>query len=471
MASFVLTGFSSTARTLIGNETGFLTNQDAELVVDGADAIVSSGNFVNFLTVNGTLAANSVTNHRAVEAVGAGIEMIVGPSGFVSASNGDTIYATVTSRAYVQNSGTIMSGEDAVQLSDSDGNAEIRVSNSGLIHALSDGVVVDGGTAFSRVVNSGVIIGQEGYGIYANWQSGSTGNSFLHNTGTIMGGSGSYTASSGTGVNNIYNAGVMNGNIYLDDGNDLYEGGSGQIVGRVYGDQDNDTLAGGAFYDELDGGSGDDMLVGRGGDDYLFGGADEDMLLGGAGNDEMNGGSGNDTLNGNSGDDLLTGENGNDVLVGQDGSDVLDGGDGNDTMDGGNGDDLLEGGNNNDILRGRAGEDNLAGGLGFDLLTGGQDADSFIFRSNAETAVGALRDQILDFEQGLDTIVVAGLSPGVFEFRGTAAFAPSGNPELRLFETATGSTIVQLDSNGDGATDAEIRVANVTGLTAEDFVL
>ncbi|WP_370738644.1 hypothetical protein, partial [Maliponia aquimaris] len=93
------------------------------------------------------------------------------------------------------------------------------------------------------------------------------------------------------------------------------------------------------------------------------------------------------------------------------------------------------------------------------------------FRALTETVAGASRDQILDFQKGVDIIVVAGLSPGVFEFRGTAAFAPSGNPELRLFESATGSTIVQFDADGNGSIDAEIRVANVTGLTAEDFVL
>jgi serralysin len=59
----------------------------------------------------------------------------------------------------------------------------------------------------------------------------------------------------------------------------------------------------------------------------------------------------------------------------------------------------------------------------------------------------------------------------VFEFRGTDAFDPSGNPELRLFETGTGSTLVQIDNNGDGVIDAEIRVGGVTGLTADDFVL
>jgi serralysin len=63
------------------------------------------------------------------------------------------------------------------------------------------------------------------------------------------------------------------------------------------------------------------------------------------------------------------------------------------------------------------------------------------------------------------------MSPGVFEFRGTAGFAPSGNPELRLAETASGSTLVQFDADGNGTVDAEIRVAGVTGLTADDFVL
>ena len=189
------------------------------------------------------------------------------------------------------------------------------------------------------------------------------------------------------------------------------------------------------------------------------------------GNDSMDGGTDNDTLTGNDGNDTMAGGSGADLMVGQDGADDMDGGTGEDTMDGGNGNDILEGGADNDILRGRAGEDELAGGLGRDFLTGGQDADTFVFRSTAETVVGADRDQILDFEQGIDLITVAGLSPGVFEFKGTAAFAPSGNPELRLLETATGSTIVQLDNDGDGIADAEIRVANVTGLTAEDFVL
>ena len=176
-------------------------------------------------------------------------------------------------------------------------------------------------------------------------------------------------------------------------------------------------------------------------------------------------------MTGNGGDDLVIGGPGNDLLVGQDGSDTLQGDDQNDTLDGGAGNDILEGGDGTDVLRGRNGEDELAGGLGLDFLTGGQDADVFVFRTTAQAGIGATRDQVLDFEQGLDVINVVAMAPGNFEFRGTAAFAPSGNPELRLIETAAGSTIVQFDTDGDGAADAEIRVANVTGLTETDFAL
>ncbi|BBU55603.1 hypothetical protein KU6B_18680 [Mameliella alba] len=194
-------------------------------------------------------------------------------------------------------------------------------------------------------------------------------------------------------------------------------------------------------------------VIGETGDDTLIGGINDDTIFGGSGDDSIDGGTQNDTVNGGSGNDTILGGTGDDLLAGQDGAD------------------RLEGGDDNDILRGRAGEDELAGGLGRDFLTGGQGADFFVFRSLAETVVGANRDQILDFEQGVVLTSVAGLSPAVFEFRGTAAFAPSGNPELRLLETATGSTIVQLDNDGDGLADAELRVANVTGLTADDFVL
>ena len=423
------------------------------------------------------------------------------------------IFAT---NAYLVNNGVIQSTVDGIDLNHTNASASFRIVNNGDIIAGQEAIDVDSGSSFSlNLINNGQMISTGGQAIiYLSgvmttgtvWNTGlmqggtlnidASGTARLTNSGIIQtsliqmnnstetrivnsgeihgtNGPGSNVINAGINADSVVNAGLIVGDVQMALGDDLYQStGSGQVAGQVLGSGGNDTLVGGDSADTLVGGSQDDKLVGNGGDDHLNGEADNDFILGGTGNDDILGGSGNDTMNAGDGNDTIFGENNNDILVGQDGSDYLDGGTGEDTMDGGNGDDVLEGGEGNDILRGRAGEDELAGGEGRDFLTGGQGADSFVFRSLADAGIGADRDQILDFEQGVDLIVVAGLSPGVFEFRGTAAFDTANpNPELRLNETATGSTIVQIDNNGDGVIDAEIRVGGVTGLTADDFVL
>ncbi|WP_417208481.1 calcium-binding protein [Antarctobacter sp.] len=215
----------------------------------------------------------------------------------------------------------------------------------------------------------------------------------------------------------------------------------------------------------MQGNGGANRLEGRDGSDSLFGGGGDDTLDGGTGNDRLRGDGGD------GGDDTLIGGTGNDRLIGQGGNDVLSGGEGDDTLDGGSGGDDLAGGDGSDVLRGGDGEDDLSGGTGLDFLTGGVDADCFKFASIGDAGLGADRDQILDFEKGLDLIDLSEVAAGTLDFRGTGAFAPSGNAELRLLETPTGSTIVQIDVDGNGTVDAEIRVANVAGLTAGDFIL
>ncbi len=460
---YLLEGVTQYFSTSTLNVTG--TNTDVfvlgTLIATGGDVIADAGNAssVIYIGPNGQVLApdifrtfnftgNSawVTNHGTIsggqsELAGANNTFV--NTGTLNGTNGGQTIAAL-----------LMNGDNA------------RIVNNGLMTSTSGSVIKLGGT--SEVSNTGTISGTLD-AIVATSLSISESLT-LFNSGTITAPDDAIGA--GSGADSVINLGTIWGDVALGAGADTYRAnGSGVTEGLVEGQAGNDTLLGGDLADDLDGGGDDDKLVGRGGDDILAGGGGNDVILGGAGNDDIDGGANNDTLNGNAGDDTILGDLGNDILVGQDGSDFLDGGADNDTMDGGNGDDVLEGGDGDDILRGRAGEDDLAGGLGRDFLTGGQDADNFVFRALAETVVGANRDQILDFEQGADSIVVAGLSPGVFEFRGTAAFAPSGNPELRLFETPTGSTIVQLDADGDGIADAEIRVANVTGLTAEDFVL
>ncbi len=103
------------------------------------------------------------------------------------------------------------------------------------------------------------------------------------------------------------------------------------------------------------------------------------------------------------GDDTVFGLSGDDTLFGRDGNDTIDGGDGADTLLGGNGADEIVGGNGQDFLSGGMGADILSGGAGNDILRGDGGADTFIFQSGA--------DQILDFEQGSDSIV---LDPGLW---------------------------------------------------------
>ncbi|MBT53662.1 MAG: hypothetical protein CMF72_09730 [Mameliella sp.] len=492
-ATFLTTSTSTNA---------FVTDGDFLVVLEGV-AITTSG-VIYAVTMNDGLQATGLVNNGDIIA-------------------GQFAVQVLGNDAQITNNGTIWAHDDAFKVEADADTADISIANHGVIGTFSAlGVFLDidgqAGSVNYSIVNTGLISTQPGTELID--ESTQLGQTEIINSGTITGGN---IDMSGSGSGNLINSGLIQtrfinmdadkgatvinhgqmidtggadgnrilstsvtfsatdrvinhgeitGGIGLNGGADWFENaGSGLVFGDVHGGTGDDTLVGGSESDTLYGGDDDDLLVGRAGDDFLVGGVGEDYMLGGDGDDGMQGQSGADVMNGGAGNDTILGGSGNDVLVGQDGSDQLEGGADNDTIDGGNGDDVLEGGDGNDILRGRAGEDNLAGGDGLDLLTGGQDADSFVFRSASHAGIGASRDQILDFEQGVDLIVVSSVTPGVFEFVGTAGFAPSGNAELRLYETPTGSTIVQMDTDGNGSIDAEIRVAGVTGLTADDFAL
>lgn len=461
--------------------SGLLTTSNEGLITNSGSVTASS------YGIYSSSRFGSILNTGTINGDSVGILHSAAPGGFRIQNTGDVISSGSAARGGTGdefiNSGRLKA-EIGILVVSSDSTVGTRVHNSatGVIDGETYGVFIDDSTENAVVVNHGSIQAATeavrfrtgaGYetllvnsGTIGGDVTGALGVEHIHNTGLIDG-----TLELNGGADLVVNAGVIAG-AELGDGADMLRNlGSGVVSGAVDGGAGADTLIGGTGNDSFIGGTGDDLLVGHGGDDTLEGGGDTDTLMGGAGDDVLDGGFGADVVNGGSGDDTMLGGDGEDGLIGQDGADFLDGGDGADTLDGGSGNDILEGGDGNDILRGRAGEDELSGGAGRDFLTGGEGADQFVFRSAVNTAPGAARDQILDFEQGVDLIVVAGLAPGVFEFRGTGAFAPSGNPELRLVETPTGSTIVQFDIDGNGSVDAEIRVANVTGLTADDFTL
>ncbi len=94
----------------------------------------------------------------------------------------------------------------------------------------------------------------------------------------------------------------------------------------IEGDENPNTLSGGAE---------DDTIRGNGGDD---------TLSGGAGNDDISGGDGNDAIAGDAGNDALAGGAGNDVMTGGAGADFVQydfDTDGADTVDLGAGDDSV----------------------------------------------------------------------------------------------------------------------------------
>jgi Ca2+-binding RTX toxin-like protein len=279
----------------------------------------------------------------------------------------------------------------------------------------------------------------------------------------------------------------------LGDGDDQFTTVGNQTV-TANGDNDVDTLVGGAGADTLNGGAGGDVLAGNGGGDALNGQGGADQLTGGAGNDTVDGGTegdaiaedgvGGDTVIGGTGagTDTLTyfgvagpivvvlgGPGGTDTasqfehVIGSSGADSLTGDVNDQTIDGGPGGDDLHGGGGNDVLDGDADVDTIFGdatpgdtldggtGVAIDILTyadvgtpvnvnlagGGDDA-----ASNFERVIGGSGDDVLTGDAGNQTIDGG---PGGDQLRG------GGGADVLDGETGA-DTIFGDDSPGDTLT-------------------
>lgn len=193
------------------------------------------------------------------------------------------------------------------------------------------------------------------------------------------------------------------------------------------------------------------------------------------GNDTINLSAYDDRFEGWAGNDRLWGHGGNDTLIGGTGNDTMNGGIGNDRLMGGDGQDRLFGASGSDILEGGSGSDLLEGGSGRDKMYGGADAarDVFIFYAPSESAVGAQRDQVMQFRTGQDDIDLSRIDANLFRagnqafaFTGTAAAAHS----IWYVKQAEG-VLVRGDVNGNRTADFEIWVDDATRLGATDFIL
>jgi Ca2+-binding RTX toxin-like protein len=166
-------------------------------------------------------------------------------------------------------------------------------------------------------------------------------------------------------------------------------------------------------------------------------------------------------------DETIGGTGGRDDLFGAGGRDEVSGGGGNDRLFGEDGADTIAGGGRRDTIW---------GGLDRDAMSGGRGADRFVLGDTDET--GDTRrgaDAIADFEEGLDTLVLARIDarrglPGnqAFDFIGDDAFDRAG--QARAFE-AGGNTFVELNTRRRDGAEAVIRLEDLVGLTEDSLLL
>uniref|UniRef100_UPI00332B26D0 beta strand repeat-containing protein n=2 Tax=Gammaproteobacteria TaxID=1236 RepID=UPI00332B26D0 len=137
--------------------------------------------------------------------------------------------------------------------------------------------------------------------------------------------------------------------------------------------------------------------------------------------------------------DIVNSGNGNDFIYGQSGSDILYGHNGNDYIDGGT---------HNDGLRGGAGNDTLIGGLGDDVLRGDSGADTFKWQ------LGEFGNDIIsDFNHNEDKIDLSDLLINE-EYNNLENL-------LNFSYDANGSSVIEIDTNGDGSYEQTITLDGV----------
>ncbi|CAN5359726.1 hypothetical protein BH10PSE3_BH10PSE3_16220 [soil metagenome] len=232
---------------------------------------------------------------------------------------------------------------------------------------------------------------------------------------------------------------------------DLREGHFSSVGGLV----GNVAIAEGAAIENVIGGAGADTIIGNGLSNILSGGGGDDSLAGGAGRDTLTGGLGADILEGGEDGDVFVVSQANHSQLGlldrivdfQTGVDRID-------LRGASGDrvaiiqtnlgseiyfstdaqgaarsaistkgvvqgsDILadsgawfymEGSGRGEALTGGANADLIVGLGGADVLTGGGGGDRFIIRLFSESSLSA-GDTIIDFQTGLDRLVLTGVS-------------------------------------------------------------
>ncbi|HZH10733.1 MAG TPA: calcium-binding protein [Microvirga sp.] len=319
-----------------------------------------------------------------------------------------------------------------------DFSSQNSLVNAGTISGAPSGagVLIRGGR--SVVSNSGSI--QAGYGVWHEVLDNAGDRLALTNTGSIRGSLGGVQASAGH--DEIYNSGLIDGGggagVQLGDGNDLYDGRGGKVVGGVGLGFGSDTAYGGSgdekFADTSIDPDGNDFIDGGEGIDQLsLGGvnlSDPDLTIDLRLTSAQNTGNGIDTIINI--ENVETGF-GDDLIIGTAGNNTLSGGDGADNLDGGLGDDFLYGGSGNDTVRFSGntaatvdlnldfttqntghgfdtlgGIENLEGSSGNDVFIGDSSGNRLAGNNGNDILNGGLGNDTLDGGSGNDTVLFTG---------------------------------------------------------------
>lgn len=317
MPSFNLTFTTTTAQTLASGEIGVIS-QFGGISTSGTPAISLSGS--TQLVIAGMLTTGGA---RAISAADGFHQISIGGSGVIANSGSDAVALFDISGTNIVNDGSVTSTEDAFDLRLAAGSfGGIILNNSGNAVGFSDGLVLGTENGTSTIVNSGILSGTGGFGIAGDvGPSDTAGVIRIINSGTISGGQGSIFATRDRVE--ITNSGTLLGNVTLGAANDTYDGRNGVLQGELWLNDGDDIARGGAGDEQFFGGAGNDMLTGGGGDDVISGGSDIDLIDGGSGDDGLFGDSGNDVLRGGRGADSLFGGDGRDVMFGNENADAF----------------------------------------------------------------------------------------------------------------------------------------------------
>ncbi|MCP5071886.1 MAG: calcium-binding protein [Rhodobacteraceae bacterium] len=307
MADFAINTTVTTGQTLGGSDIGVIGTNGAILLTVGTGVSMTGD---NDLIINGLI----TTAGTAVNSSASSVEMVIGQQGNILCTGTSAVSLAVSISAEINNAGAIMGSQFGMSIFGLDNSFALEVINSGTISA-TFALTLTPQEQEAAVINSGLISGTQ-VAIHTQNLNNPTESVLLVNTGTVSGGTLSFVGSEHTASGDrVLNSGLMQGNIVLNEGNDIYHGKFGTISGIVFGGAGEDNLKGGAGDDEFDGGDDNDLLVGRAGNDELTGGVGNDTILGNDGDDTLFGGSQSDVINGGRGNDEITTGGGDDVIV------------------------------------------------------------------------------------------------------------------------------------------------------------